>query len=95
VVGAEPAQLALAIVDLAVEFVDQAQAGLDRPLPRLGQAEPGEERAPAQAEQVGDGAGLAVREQHRVHALLQAGAVTHEVQPPARTLALGAHERVR
>jgi hypothetical protein len=29
-----------------------------------------------------------------VHALLQAGAVTDEVQPPARPFALGAHLRV-
>ena len=29
-VGAEPAQLALAFADLAVELVDQAQAGIDR-----------------------------------------------------------------
>jgi hypothetical protein len=35
-VGAEPAQLALAVADLALELVDQAQAGLDRCLPGLG-----------------------------------------------------------
>jgi hypothetical protein len=35
-----------------------------------------------------------VAEQDRVHALLQAGAVAHQVQAPARTLALGAHLRV-
>jgi hypothetical protein len=34
--GAEPAQLALAGVDLIVELVDQAQAGCDGALPRLG-----------------------------------------------------------
>ena len=33
-------------------------------------------------------------EQDRVHTLLQARAVADEVQPPARPLALGAHERV-
>jgi hypothetical protein len=33
VVGAEPAQLALALCDLAVELVDQTQARLDRSLP--------------------------------------------------------------
>ena len=53
VVGAEPAQLALALVDLAVELVDEAQAGLDRPLPGLGQAELGEQPTAAQTEQVG------------------------------------------
>jgi hypothetical protein len=94
VVGAEPAQLALAVADLSVELVDQPQAGLDRGLPRLGKAEPGEQLPAANAEQIGDGAGLAVREQDRMHALLQAGAVAHQVQTPARTLPLGAHARV-
>ena len=37
VVGAEPAQLALAVADLALELVDQPQAGLDCCLPGLGQ----------------------------------------------------------
>jgi hypothetical protein len=32
-----------------------------------------------------------VREQHRVHALLQARAVAHQVQLPTGTFALGAH----
>jgi hypothetical protein len=36
VVGAEPSQFKLAVADLAVELVDQADAGLDRALPRLG-----------------------------------------------------------
>jgi hypothetical protein len=35
-----------------------------------------------------------VREQHRVHALLQARAVPDEVQPPAGAFALGTHLRV-
>src|SRR5262249_23172595 len=64
----EPAQLTFALVDLALELVDQAQAGLDRSLPGLRQSELGEQLASAHAEEVGDGAGLAVREQHRVHA---------------------------
>jgi hypothetical protein len=50
---------------------------------------------PTHAEEVGDGAGPAVREQHGVHALLQAGAVADEVEAPARPLALGALGRVR
>ena len=33
-VGAEPAQLALAVADLALELVDQTQTRLDRALPR-------------------------------------------------------------
>src|SRR5712691_2373755 len=74
VVGAEPAQLALAVADLALELVDQAQAGLDRCLPGLGESEPGEQLAAAHAEQIGDRTGLAVREQDSVHTLLEAGA---------------------
>jgi hypothetical protein len=35
-----------------------------------------------------------VREQDRVHALLQARAVSDEMQPPPRSLALGAHARI-
>jgi hypothetical protein len=44
--------------------------------------------------EVGDGAGLAVREQHRVDTLLQARAVADQVQPPARPLPLSAHVRI-
>jgi hypothetical protein len=95
VLGAEPAQLPLALVDLAVELVDQTQAGLDRALPRLRQAEPKRELAAAHSEQVGDRTGLAVGEQDGVHALLQARAVTHQVQAPARTLPLRTDEWVR
>jgi hypothetical protein len=94
VISAEPAQLALALCDLAIELVDQAQAGIDRALPRLRQAEAGEQLAAAEAEEIGDGAGPAVGEQDGVHALLQARAVADEMEAPAGTLALGAHERV-
>jgi hypothetical protein len=92
--GAEPAQFALALRDLCVELVGQAQAGLDRALPGLWQGKPREQLATAQAEEVGDGAGLAVGEQDGVHALHEGRAVAHEMQPPARPLALGANERV-
>jgi hypothetical protein len=63
-------------------------------LPGLGQSKPGEQLAAADAEQVGERAGLAVRQQDGVHALLRARAVADEVQTPARALALGAHARV-
>jgi hypothetical protein len=86
VVGAEPAQLRLAGRDLAIKLVDQAQAGGESALPWLGELEPGEQLAPADAEQVGDRAGLAVRKQDRVHALLQARTVTDHVQTPTRAL---------
>jgi hypothetical protein len=58
VVGAEPAQLALALVDLAVEFVDQAKADLDRALPWFGKSEPSEQLATADAEEIRDRTGL-------------------------------------
>jgi hypothetical protein len=92
VVGAEAAQLALALGDLAVELVDQAEARFERALPRLRQGEPGEQLTTADTKQVGDRAGLAVREQDGMHALLQARTVADQVQPPARPLPLGAHE---
>ena len=61
-VGAEQAQL-------AGEFVDQPQAGLDCCFPLLQQPEPGELLAAADPEEIGDRTGLAVREQHRLDAL--------------------------
>jgi hypothetical protein len=79
VVGAEPAQLTFAVADLAVELVDQAQARRDRALPRLRQPQSGEQLATPHTEEIGDGAGPAMREQHRVHALLQARAMPDEV----------------
>jgi hypothetical protein len=94
VVGAEPAQFCLAVSDLMVELVDQAQARRDRTPPRLGQRQPREQFATADTEQVGDGTGLAVREQHGVDTLLQAGAVAHEVETSARPFPLGAHRWV-
>jgi hypothetical protein len=72
VIGAEPAQLALALADLTVELVDQTQTCVDRALPRLRQTKLGEQLAAADAEEVGDRARLPVGEQDRVHALLQA-----------------------
>src|SRR6266496_3882180 len=94
VVGAEPAQLPFVLADLAIQLVDQVQAGLDRPLPRLRESESGEELAAAHAEQVRDRARLAVGEQHGVHALLEARAVADQVETPTGALALRAHERV-
>ena len=93
-VDAESAQLAFAVCDLAVELVDETEAGLDGVLPGLRQPEPGEQLAATHAEQIGDGAGFAVGEQDGVHALLQARAVTDEMQTPACPLALSADKRV-
>ena len=94
-VGAEPTQLALAVCDLALELVDQPQAGLDRALPRLRQSEAAEQPSAFDAEQVGDGARLAMGEQDRVHALLQARAVADKMQTPARPFPLGTHTGIR
>jgi hypothetical protein len=62
VVAAEPAQLALALADLAVELVDQPQARVDCALPRLGQLEPREQLTASHTEEIRDRAGLAVGE---------------------------------
>jgi hypothetical protein len=50
--------------------------------------------AAADTEQIGDWTRFAVREQDGVHALLQARAVTDEVQAPARALPLGAYQGI-
>jgi hypothetical protein len=51
VVGAEPAQLAFALCDLAVELVDQTQARMDRGGPGLRQRQPLKERTTGDAEE--------------------------------------------
>jgi len=75
-------------------FVSPSQGGRCGRRWRAGLISPGEQLPAAYAEQIRDGAGLAVREQDSVHALLQARAVAHQVQTPTRTLALGADKRV-
>jgi hypothetical protein len=79
VVGAQPAQFSLAGRDLPVELVDQLQAGGDCAGPRFGQRQPLQQRAAGDAEQVGDRAGLAVREQGGVDPLLETAAVADEM----------------
>jgi hypothetical protein len=54
-----------------------------------------EQAAAAQPEEVGDGAGDAVGEQDGVHAVLEAGAVTDQVQAEPRALARLADVRLR
>src|SRR5262245_34238455 len=95
VVGAESAQLALALVDLMLELVDQAQARLDRALPGLRQSESGEQLAAAVTEEIRDWTRLAVGEQDGVHALLEARTMTNHVQSPTGTFTLGANKRIR
>jgi hypothetical protein len=53
-VGARGAQLAIDRVDLAVEVIDQSQAGVDGPAPRLRDVEAVEQLAAGDAEQVRD-----------------------------------------
>jgi hypothetical protein len=50
-VGARGAQLAIDRVDLAVEVIDQSQAGVDGPAPRLRDVEAVEQLAAGDAEQ--------------------------------------------
>src|SRR5207249_1031444 len=82
------------VVDLLVELVDQLQTRGEGARPWLRQLEPVEQVAAGDAEQIGDRTRLAVGEQDRVHALLEAGAVTDEMQPEARPLPLGTDGRI-
>jgi hypothetical protein len=93
-VGAEPAQVVLAGVDLGFQVVDQRQRGGHVASPRRGQVKAGKQRPTVSAEQVTDWAGMPKRQHSRVDAVLQAGAVAHQVQPEAGPLPLGAHPRV-
>src|SRR5207249_5951286 len=86
-VGAELLQLPLERGDLSVELVDQTQTRLERARPRLGQLEPLERPAAANAEQVTGRAGLAEAEQRLVDAVFERAAVLDQVQPEARPLA--------
>ena len=89
--GAEPAQLALAGGDLRLELVEQAQARLDGAAPGLGQEDPLEERAPTRAEEVGDGTGRPEGDQGLMDAVLERGPVASEMETKAGPLALGAY----
>jgi hypothetical protein len=94
-VGAGRAQRRRAAVDLLVEAVDQPQRGRDITGPRLGQRQAGQQPPAGGAEQVRHRAGMAEGQQGGVDPVRQRGAVTHQVQPPAGPLPLGAHRRVR
>src|SRR5439155_8754104 len=84
VLDTEPVQVALAVADLVVELVDQLQAGGDGAGPRFRQLEPFEQVAAGDAEE--DRTRLAVGERDRVHALLEARAVTNEMKSEPRPL---------
>jgi hypothetical protein len=53
-IGAQVPELAGDRVDLAVELIDQYEAGLDVLAPRLGDLETPQQLAPGDTEQVGD-----------------------------------------
>ena len=93
-VGAEPAQLTLAAVDLLVERVDQGEAGGERRRPRLGQREPVEQAPAAGAEQIAVPVGDAVLEQDRVDTVLQRASVLDQVQPETGPLPLRSDRRI-
>jgi hypothetical protein len=94
VIGAHVLELAGDRVDLAVELIDQHEARFDVIQPGLGHLEAREQLTAGDTEQVGDRARLAERDQSRVDAVLEARAMTHQVQAKARELALTAHLRV-
>jgi hypothetical protein len=94
VIGARGAQLAIDRVDLAVQIVDQPEAGVDGPAPRLRNVETVQQLAAGDAEQVGDRARVPEGDQGRVDAVLEHRAVLDQVHPKARQLALAPDARI-
>ena len=94
-VGGQAAQLALDPVDLLLEHVDQVKTRRDARAPRLGQLAALEEALPTDAEEVIDRSAQAVLEKDRVYAVLERGALVHQVEPEARPLPLAPHLRSR
>ena len=86
-------QPALDLIDPPLEIIDQLKACLHVTAPRLGEIELGEQLAAGDAEQVGHRDLMPERDQRRVDPVLQRRAVLDQVQPPPRTLALGAQLR--
>jgi hypothetical protein len=93
VVGAQPAQLPFAPVDLDVQVVDQAHRGGGGPRPRLRQLQPVQQLPPARAEQVSGRARPPEGQQRGVNSVLQRGPVPDQVQPEAGPLPLRTHPR--
>src|SRR5207302_451585 len=92
--GAKLLQLELATVDLAVELVDQLEAPLQRQLPGLRQLQPLEQLPAAQAEEIRERTGDAVREQRRLDTVLERRPMPDEMEAEAGPLPLTAHGRV-
>jgi hypothetical protein len=69
VVGGAEAQLPVDEVDLRVEVVDQRQARLDGPAPRLGDREPVEQLAAGDAEEIANRARVPEGDQRGLRSL--------------------------
>jgi hypothetical protein len=95
VIGAQLLEIAGDAVDLAVEVIDHPHRDLHVGAPGLGDRSALQQLFSAGPEEVRHRAGHAVGKQGGVDAVLEAGAVVHQVKPPARPLALGSHPRVR
>ena len=93
-VGAHPLELHGQLRNLQLEVVDQSQADVDGAPPRIREGEPAQQLAAGVTEQIADRARLAEGDQRAADAVLQAGAVAHQVQPKARQLTLAAHRWV-
>src|SRR5215211_7243290 len=93
-VGALALELDGQLGDLHFQVVDQLEAGVDVPAPRVRDRHAVEQLATSVTEQIADRARVAERHQRRVDAVLQRRAVTYQVQPVAGQLALVANARV-
>src|SRR2546422_1070526 len=91
----QTAQLALDPLDLLLEHVDQVETRRHARAPGLRQLAPLQEAPPADAEEILDRRAQAVLEEDRMHAVLERGALVHEMNPEARPLPLPAHHRTR
>jgi hypothetical protein len=81
-IGPGAAQPALDLTDPPLEIVDQLEARLDVPAPRLGEVQLGEQPAAGDAEQVGHRDLMPERDQRGVDPVLEDRAVLDQMQPP-------------
>ena len=88
-VGAEPAEILLAGVDLRPQLIDHPQARAQGLRPGLRQGEPSEQLAAGDPEQVRDRHRVTEGHQGRVDPVLQRGSVVDQVKAEAGPLALG------
>jgi hypothetical protein len=90
-VGARGPQLLVDRVDLAVEVIDEPQAGIDGATPRLRDVEAVKQLAARDTEQIRDRARVPEGDQRRVDTVLEHRAVLDQMHPKACLLALAAH----